>query len=84
MLYSYFDNKTTIDLPATTVPIISSPLFEGKSTFDNYGNIFNGSIMAKTVLFSGLQIPNGAKALKQKIGTGTSKNQKRRYHKRCH
>jgi hypothetical protein len=33
-------------------------------------------------LFSGLQIPNGAKALKQKtIGTGTSKNQKRRYHK---
>jgi hypothetical protein len=38
-LYSYFDNKTTIDLPATTVPIISSPLFEGKSTFDNYGNI---------------------------------------------
>jgi hypothetical protein len=36
-LYSYFDNKTTIDLPATTVPIISSPLFEGKSTFDNYG-----------------------------------------------
>jgi hypothetical protein len=25
-LYSYFDNKTTIDLPATTVPIISSCL----------------------------------------------------------
>jgi hypothetical protein len=47
------------------VPIISSPLFEGKSTFDNYGNIFNGSIMAKTVLFSGPN-PNGAKALKQK------------------
>lgn len=70
-IYSYFDNKTTIDLPATTVPIIESPLFEGKSTLDNYGNIFNGSIMAKTILFSGMQIPNGAKALKQKaIGNG--------------
>lgn len=70
-IYSYFDNKTTIDLPATTVPSIESPLFEGKSTLDNYGNIFNGSIMAKTVLFSGMQIPNGAKALQQKaIGNG--------------
>lgn len=69
-IYSYYDNKTTIDLPTTTVPIINNPLFEGKSTFDNYGNIFNGGLMAKTVLFSGMQIPNGAKALKQKaIGT---------------
>lgn len=69
-LYSYFDNKLTVDFPATTLPIINKPLFEGKSTFENYGNIFNGSLMAKTVLFSGMQIPNGAKALKQKaIGT---------------
>jgi hypothetical protein len=64
-LYSYFDNKTTIDLPATTVPIISSPLFEGKSTFDNYGNIFNGSIMAKRFCLAACK-SNGAKALKQK------------------
>ena len=69
-IYSYFDNKLTVDLPATTLPIVNIPVFGGKSTFDNYGNIFNGSIMAKTVLFSGMQIPNGAKALKQKaIGT---------------
>jgi outer membrane protein TolC len=69
-IYSYFDNKTTIDLPATTVPVVNSQLFEGKSTFENYGNIFMGSLMAKTILFSGMQIPNGAKALKQKaIGT---------------
>jgi hypothetical protein len=40
--------------------------------------IFLWQYNGKTVLFSGLQIPNGAKALKQKaIGTGTSKNQKK-------
>ena len=65
-IYSYFDNKLTVDLPTTQIPIINYPLFDGKKTFDNYGNIFNGSIMAKTVLFSGMQIPNGAKAIKEK------------------
>ncbi|MBX9806192.1 MAG: TolC family protein [Flavobacteriaceae bacterium] len=65
-LYTYFDNKLTIDAPATTVPVVNLTLFDGKTTFDNYGNIFNGSVMAKTVLFSGMQIPNGAKALEQK------------------
>jgi outer membrane protein TolC/predicted transcriptional regulator len=69
-LYSYFDNQLTIDLPTSTVPIINYPLFDGKTKFDNYGNIFHGSIMARTVLFSGMQIPNGAKAINQKaIGT---------------
>lgn len=65
-LYSYFDNKLTLDLPTTTLPVVNIPAFEGKSTFDNYGNIFHGSVMAKTVLFSGMQIPNGAKAIRQK------------------
>ena len=65
-IYSYFDNKLTVDLPTTQIPIINYPLFDGKKTFDNYDNIFNGSIMAKTVLFSGMQIPNGAKAIKEK------------------
>lgn len=65
-LYSYFDNKLTVDLPTTQIPIINYPLFDGKTPFDNYGNIFNGSIMAKTVLFSGMQIPNSAKAIKEK------------------
>lgn len=65
-LYSYFDNKLTVDLPTTTVPIVNYPLFDGKTAFKNYGNIFNGSVMAKTVLFSGMQIPNAAKAIEQK------------------
>ena len=45
-IYSYFDNKLTVDLPTTQIPIINYPLFDGKTPFDNYGNIFNGSIMA--------------------------------------
>jgi outer membrane protein TolC len=65
-IYSYFDNRLTIDLPTATIPIVNYPLFDGKTAFDNYGNLFNGSVMAKTVLFSGLQIPNGAKAIQQK------------------
>ncbi|HRB72865.1 TolC family protein [Flavobacterium sp. WV_118_3] len=67
-MYLYFDNRMTIDLP--TVTVANYPLLDGKTSFDNYGNIFHGGVMAKTVLFSGLQIPNGAKAIEQKaIGT---------------
>lgn len=65
-LYTYFDNKLKIDAPAVTVPVVNLTLLDGKQTFDNYGNLFNGSLMAKTILFSGMQIPNGAKALEQK------------------
>lgn len=69
-LYMYFDNRLTVDFPTVNVPIVNYPLLEGKTSFDNYGNIFHGGIMAKTVLFSGFQIPNGAKAIEQKaIGT---------------
>ena len=65
-LYAYFDNKVTINAPSVKVPVVNLSLFDGEKTFDNYGNIFHGSVMAKTVLFSGMQIPNGAKALEQK------------------
>ncbi len=67
-MYMYFDNRMTIDLP--TVMVANYPLLDGKTSFDNYGNIFHGGVLAKTILFSGLQIPNGAKAIEQKaIGT---------------
>lgn len=70
-LYSYFDNKVSLDATPFTVPILNIPLLDGKKTFDNYGNIFHGGIMAKTILFSGMQIPNGAKALEQKAKGAT-------------
>lgn len=68
--YMYFDTNITLDLPTGNIPIINQPVFDGKTSFDSYGNVLMGSLMAKTVLFSGLQIENGAKALEQKqIGT---------------
>lgn len=68
--YMYFDTDITLDLPTGNIPIINQPIFDGKQTFDSYGNVLMGSLMAKTVLFSGFQIENGAKALEQKrIGT---------------
>jgi hypothetical protein len=62
------------------VPIISSPLFEGKSTFDNYGNIFNGSIMAKRFCLAPAN-PNGAKLKKSHRNGVPQRIRKRRYHK---
>ena len=64
--YAYFDTEITVDVPTMTLPITGMELFDGKSSFDNSGNALHGGIMAKTVLFSGMQIPNGAKALQQK------------------
>jgi outer membrane protein TolC len=74
-LYSYFDSNLTLDLPTSAIPIVNYPLFDKKATYDNTGNFFIGSVMAKTILFSGMQIPNGANAIKQKaIGTAYLKD----------
>lgn len=68
--YLYFDSNVTIDLPTQNIPVINQPIFDGKTSLDSYGNVLMGSLMAKTVLFSGFQIENGARALEQKqIGT---------------
>lgn len=68
--YLYFDSNVTLDLPTQNIPVINQPIFDGKTSLDSYGNVLTGSLMAKTVLFSGFQIENGARALEQKkIGT---------------
>lgn len=65
--YLYFDNKLSVNLPASSlIPIPGAPVFDGSTSFDNYGNIFNAGIIAKTILFTGFQIENGAKAIKEK------------------
>lgn len=65
-VYGYFDNTLTLDLPTLTLPITGTPLFSGSQNFQNSGNLFFGGLTAKTVLFSGGQILNGAKALAAK------------------
>ncbi len=64
--YMYFNNKLDVDLPTMTLPLIGTQLFEGTSQFKNRGNILTAGVTAKMVLFSGLQIEYGAKALKKK------------------
>ena len=65
-LYGYFDNSLTLDVPALTLPLTGVQLFSGNQQFDNSGNLFYGGVTAKTVLFSGGQILNGAKAIAAK------------------
>lgn len=65
-VYGYFDNTLTLDLPTLTLPITGTPLLSGSQNFQNNGNLFFGGLTAKTVLFSGGQILNGAKALAAK------------------
>ncbi len=65
-LYGYFDNTLTLDVPTLTLPLTGVQLFSGNQQFDNSGNLFYGGLTAKTVLFSGGQILNGAKALEAK------------------
>ncbi len=64
--YMYFNNKLEVDFPTLTLPLIGTQLFDGTSQFKNRGNILTAGITAKMILFSGLQIEYGAKALKKK------------------
>lgn len=64
--YTYFDNRLKLDMPSVELPIIDADLFEDNTKFHNHGNLFHAELMAKTVLFSGLQIKHGAQAMKEK------------------
>lgn len=64
--YAYMDNRMTVDIPGLELPLTGYELFADKTKIDNQMNALHGGIMAKGVLFSGMQIRNGAKALEQK------------------
>lgn len=64
--YSYFYGNGTLDIPSVTLPITGIELFKGSRQFSTYGNIATVGLHATQVIFSGLQITNGEKALEQK------------------
>lgn len=66
VLYGYLNSKTNIDLPTLQLPITGLSLFSSSTNLAAEGQAFHGGITAKTILFSGNQINNGAKALQQK------------------
>ena len=64
--YAYLDNDLTIDVPTKTTPILGIDFFEGETTFSNRAQVFHAGLNASMPLFTGMQIPNGAKAVEQK------------------
>ncbi|AIG29218.1 transporter [Flavobacterium psychrophilum] len=63
---SHFYQRGIIDVPTVTLPITGLNLFEGSQSFSANGNIGTVGISATQIIFSGNQIPNAAKALKEK------------------
>ena len=66
-----YDNSFILDVPTATLPVTGIRLFDGRSELDNEGNLFRGELRLSSVLFTGNQIQNGAKALGKKL-KGTS------------
>src|SRR5690625_2452034 len=59
---AHFRNDGVLDLAPVNLPILPIQLFDGSQAASMKGNVLGGGLMAKSVLFSGLQIP------KAKIG----------------
>ncbi len=70
-LYSRISSDAKLDLATVNLPVTGNPIFSGVSDFNTNANALYGGVTAKAVLFSGGQILNGAKALKEK-NTGTA------------
>lgn len=69
-LYSYFRTDLRADVATATLPISGLQVFDGVSNLSLDGNFFQGGVMAKTILFGGMQIKNASKAIEEKaIGT---------------
>ncbi len=66
-LYAYGASDLNVDVPAFQLPIAGIDLFEGDTDFKAQGQIFNSSLTAKMLLFSGMQVTYGSKSTKEKI-----------------
>lgn len=65
-VYGYMHSNGAIDLPAIDIPLINLGLFEGVTDFNMNTQIARAGVSVRQVLFTGLQIPNGEKALREK------------------
>jgi len=64
--YSYFNTGGKLDIPTANIPNTSINLFEGAQDFRLQGQVGLLGVTATQVIFSGLQITNGQKALQEK------------------
>lgn len=65
--YGYLNSSVDLDLPTHHLPITGINLFEGSQRSNLSTQIAMAGVTAKQVIFSGLQITNGQKALEQKF-----------------
>jgi outer membrane protein TolC len=65
-LYGYVNTGLDVDLPTQQLPITGINLFEGTTKGNVSSQVFATGVTATQVIFSGLQITNGQKALEQK------------------
>ncbi|MFZ4861502.1 TolC family protein [Sphingobacterium sp. Mn56C] len=65
-MYGYMNSTIDIDLPTQTLPITGITLFEGSQRSRLSSQVALAGVTATQVIFSGLQISNGQKALEQK------------------
>ena len=63
---AHFKNDGLLDLAPINLPILPIQLFDGSQAVSMKGNVVGGGLMAKSVLFSGLQIPKAKQALTTK------------------
>lgn len=64
--FAHFRNNGVLDLAPVALPILPFQLFDGAQDFSAKGNILDAGLLAKSVLFSGLQIPKAKQALETK------------------
>src|SRR5690606_22374399 len=54
--YAYLNRIVQMYLPATTLPLLNTSLFDGSETFQSRGTLWTSDISVSAVLFSGTQV----------------------------
>lgn len=66
-VYGYLQSNGSLDLPTLSLPILNVGLFDGTTDFRMNTQVAFAGVSVRQVLFTGLQIPNAERALKEKI-----------------
>lgn len=65
-LYGFMYNNGSLDIPTLNLPVLNLGLFEGATDFNLRSQAAYAGVSVRQVIFSGLQIPNGERALQEK------------------
>ena len=65
-LYGFMYNNGSLDIPTLNLPVLNLGLFEGSTDFNLRSQVAYAGVSVRQVIFSGLQIPNGERALLEK------------------